>query len=293
MRRVLLLGNTGQLGWEAQRSLACLGEVTALDYPDVDFTRPESLRALVEQVKPQIIYNAAAYTAVDRAETELETARLINAITPGVLAEEARKHAAVLVHVSTDYVFDGAKGSPYREDDPPHPLNAYGQTKLEGEQAVMQAGDAVVVLRTAWVYSTRRDSFVTKVLQWSRKQPVLKIVDDQVSNPTWARVLAEASALLLARGGDELFNWLRARRGIYHLAGAGAASRYEWAEAILANDPQPGAQVVKELLRARTSEFPTPAERPLVSVLNCERFSSTFGLHLPPWQEALRLAMQP
>ncbi len=291
MMRILLLGNTGQLGWETERTLACLGEVTALDYPDVDFAHPESLRALVRQVKPHVIYNAVAYTAVDRAEAEIDKARLINAVAPGILAEEARKISAALVHVSTDYVFDGSKGSPYVEEDPTHPLNAYGQTKLEGEQAVMQAGDAVVVLRTAWVYSTRRDSFVTKVLQWSRKQTTLKVVDDQVSNPTWARALAEASALLLARGGADTAAYLGERRGVYHLAGGGSASRYEWARAILASDPKAEEQVVKELLPAKSADFPTPAVRPLVSVLNCERFARTFDLQLPPWQAALRQAM--
>ena len=225
MMRVLLLGNTGQLGWEAERTLACLGPVTALDYPEVDFSRPESLRGVVDAVKPQVIYNAAAYTAVDRAESDIEKARLINAVAPGVLAEEARRHSAVLVHISTDYVFDGSKGSPYVEEDTTHPLNGYGLTKLEGEQAVLQAGEAVVVLRTAWVYSTRRDSFVSKVLQWARKQTTLKVVDDQVSNPTWARMLAEVSALLLAKGGDNLYTWLRERRGVYHLAGSGSASQ--------------------------------------------------------------------
>ena len=290
--RILLLGNTGQLGWEAERVLACLGDVTALDYPDVDFSHPERLRALVSSVKPQVIYNAVAYTAVDRAESELEKARLINGVAPGVLAEEARKHAAVLVHVSTDYVYDGSKGSPYVEEDETHPLNAYGLTKLEGDQAVLQAGEAVVVLRTAWVYSTRRDSFVTKVLQWSRKQPTLKVVDDQVSNPTWARALAEASALMLARGGEDLVPWLRERRGVYHLAGGGSASRYAWARAILDCDPQPQEQVTQELLPAKSVDFPTPALRPLVSILNCDRFTRVFGVQLPPWQMALRLAMQ-
>ena len=290
--RILLLGNTGQLGWEAERVLSCLGEVTALDYPDVDFTHPESLPALVASIKPQLIYNAVAYTAVDRAESEIDKVRLINAIAPGVLAEEARKHDAAMIHVSTDYVFDGAKGSPYVEEDEPHPLNAYGLTKLEGEQAVLQAGEAVLVLRTAWVYSTRRDSFVTKVLQWARKQATLKVVDDQISNPTWARALAEISALLVARGGNDLLPWLREQRGIYHLAGGGSASRYEWAQAILACDPESQEQVVKELLPAKSADFPTPALRPLVSILNCERFTRTFGLQLPSWQAALRLAMQ-
>ncbi|RPJ38339.1 MAG: NAD(P)-dependent oxidoreductase, partial [Chloroflexi bacterium] len=162
--RILLLGSTGQVGWEAQRALAPLGEVIGLDYPDVDFTRPERLSRLVADLRPQVIYNAVAYTAVDKAESEPERVRVINAAATGVLAEAAARLKAVLIHFSTDYIFDGTKGSPYVETDAPNPLNVYGQTKLEGERMVQQVDCAFLVLRTAWVYSTRRDSFVKKVL---------------------------------------------------------------------------------------------------------------------------------
>ena len=290
--RILLLGNTGQLGYETERSLACLGEVVALDYPAVDFAHPEKLRSLVESVKPQVIYNAVAYTAVDHAEQEPEKVRLINAVSPGVLAETARDLSAVLVHISTDYVFDGTRSSLYSEDDVPHPLNIYGQTKLEGELAVQQAGDAYLIFRTAWVYSDRRDSFVSKVLQWSRKQSVMKVVDDQVSNPTWARMLAEVTAQLLAQGGSDLTAWVRARRGLYHLAGDGCASRYEWAQEILQCDPQASEQVVREVLPVKSDLFPTPAARPLFSALSCEKFSRVFGLRLPPWKTSLKWLLQ-
>ncbi len=290
--RILLLGNTGQLGYEAERALACLGEVSAFDYPEIDFTRPESLASLVDRVQPQVIFNAVAYTAVDRAELELEKARVVNAITPGVLAEAARKHSAVLVHFSTDYVFDGKKNAPYTEEDETHPLNVYGQTKLEGEQAVAQAGDAFLTFRTTWVYSNRRDSFVNKVLQWSRKQTSLKVVDDQISGPTWARALAEITALVLARGGAELTDWVRERRGLYHLCGEGSTSRYEWAKEILANDLHAQEQLVQEILPVKSDAFPTPAERPLYSVLDCAKFKRTFDMQLPAWQKALKWAMQ-
>jgi dTDP-4-dehydrorhamnose reductase len=290
MKPILLLGKIGQLGWEARRVLACLGDVTALDYPEVDFSRPEQLRDLVREIQPRVIYNAAAYTAVDRAESEIDLARAINATAAGVLAECAAETGAALVHFSTDYVFDGEKGAPYLETDTPRPLNMYGQTKLEGEQAIQQVDCAYLILRTAWVYSWRRDSFLTKVLQWARERPTLRVVADQVSNPTWSRSLAEITGQLLARAGDDIPGWVRERRGVYHLAGNGSASRLEWAQAILANRP-PGAPPV-EVLPAQTSEFPTPARRPLRNVLDCDLFARTFGLRLPPWEQALQLAME-
>ncbi len=291
MTRILLIGKVGQLGWELRRTLAPLGEVVCLDYPDVDFTHPETIPAIVDQSAPQVIINAVAYTAVDKAESEPGIARLINAVTPGVLAEQALKRKAVLIHYSTDYVFNGLKGEAYFETDPVSPLNVYGQTKLEGEQVIQQVGGAYVSLRTSWVYSTRQGGFVTKVLQWARQQPVLRMVTDQVSKPTWARMLAEVNAQMIAMAGQEPYEWFSQRSGLYHLAGSGTASRLEWAQAILANDPHPEEQKAKELQAALTSEFPTPAERPLYSVLDCSRFTRQFGLSLPNWRDTLKLAM--
>lgn len=216
----------------------------------------------------------------------------INARAPALLAEEALRLGAVLIHYSTDYVFDGNKGSEYLESDSPNPLGLYAQSKLEGERAIQTVGGNALILRTSWVYSLRRESFVTKVLQWSRQQPVLRLVSDQVSNPTWARMLAEATAHLLVKGGDSWQEWLGERRGLYHLAGSGYTSRLEWAQAILEYDPRRGEQVAREILPALTADFPTPAQRPLYSALNCDLFARTFGLSLPPWQEALHLAME-
>jgi dTDP-4-dehydrorhamnose reductase len=237
-----------------------------------------------------VIYNAVAYTAVDKAESEPQQARLVNATAVGALAEAAAKLNAVLVHYSTDYVFDGQKGCAYVESDETNPLNVYGVTKLEGEKAIQQVDCAHLIFRTSWVYSLRRDSFVLKVLQWANGRPSIRIVVDQVSNPTWARMLAEVTGQLLARAGSELFDYTYERRGIYHLAGDGYTSRLEWAQAILQNNPSPGQPV--EVLPALSSEFPTPANRPLHSTLDCSHFANTFGLRLPPWQHALRLAMQ-
>jgi dTDP-4-dehydrorhamnose reductase len=196
------------------------------------------------------------------------------------------------VHYSTDYVFDGTKGSAYAEDDPTHSLGVYGQSKLEGEQAVQAAGGSYWILRTSWVYSLRRDSFVTKVLGWARQNPTLKVVADQVGSPTWARLLAEITAQLLAQAGASPAGWVGERLGLYHLAGDGCASRLQWAQAILDLDPHKEEQQVSELIPALTADFPTPAQRPLYSALDCSLFARTFDLRLPPWQEALRLAME-
>jgi dTDP-4-dehydrorhamnose reductase len=286
--KLLLLGNTGQLGWELHRTLQPLGEVIALDYPEVDMADADNIRKTVREHRPQIIVNATAYTAVDKAESEPELAEAINATGPGILAEEAKALNAVLIHYSTDYVFDGTKGKTYVETDPPNPLNVYGKSKLAGEQAIQFVGGAYLILRTAWVYSLHRDSFVTKVLQWARRNETLRIVDDQISNPTWARMLAEMTAQILARGTE----YIRERTGFYHLAGDGYASRLEWARLILELDPLRQEQTAREILPAYTKDFPAPAQRPLFYALECTKFSNTFDLQLPDWRQTLSLGMQ-
>jgi len=290
--RIFLLGKHGQLGWELRRTLTPLGELVCLDYPEIDLTHPERVIETIHQHQPQVVINATAYTQVDRAESEPELANMINGTAPGRLAEACAEVGAAFLHYSTDYVFDGLKGSAYIESDRPNPINIYGSSKLAGEQAITQIGGAHLILRTSWVYSNRRDSFLTKVLGWARQNRSLRIVDDQVGNPTWARLLAEISAQLLAKTGGEPLPWIRERSGIYHLAGDGVASRLEWAKAILRLDPNPEAQICQEVLPARSSEFVTPATRPLYSALDCTLFSSTFGLRLPPWEQALQLAME-
>jgi dTDP-4-dehydrorhamnose reductase len=289
--KILLIGNTGQLGWELERTLAPLGEVTALDYPAINLLDDASTRQNIRRVSPHVIVNATGYTAVDKAESESDKAAAINTRAPAILAEEARFLGAALIHYSTDYVFDGLKGCPYVEADLPNPLGVYARTKLEGEQAVQQNGGAFLILRLSWMYSLRRDSFVTKVLGWSRQQPVLHMVTDQIGNPIWARTAAEATAQLLAMGSENSVPWLAERSGLYHFTGPDHASRYEWAQAILRLDPQPREQVTEQVLPALTAEFPTPARRPLFSALDSRKLTETFGLHLPPWETALRLAM--
>jgi dTDP-4-dehydrorhamnose reductase len=289
--RLLLLGKLGQLGWELNRSLAPLGDILALDIPEIDLTKEEQIRQLLREVRPEVIVNATAYTAVDRAESEADLAFAMNTRAPDIIAEEAHTVKAALIHFSTDYVFDGSKGSPYLETDTPDPLGVYASSKLAGERAIQNTNATYMIIRTSWLYSLRRESFVTKVLEWSRQQTTLRVVSDQVGNPTWARMLAEITAQMLATGGRNIVDWLRERRGLYHLAGSGTASRFEWAQAILRHDPRKEEQVIKEILPALTADFPTTAQRPLYSALNCERFVQTFGLRLPEWEDALQLAM--
>jgi dTDP-4-dehydrorhamnose reductase len=290
--RILLIGNTGQLGWELERTLVSLGELNACDYPHIDLADYTNIRQIIHDCQPEVVINAAAYTAVDRAESEPDLARAINAIAPGILAEEARKNKAVFIHFSTDYVFDGQKGAPYQESDQPNPLCVYGHTKLGGERSVEQVSGAYLILRTSWVYSMRRDSFVTKVLGWARTQPALKLVTDQVSGPTWARMLAEVTSQLLTSGKTDPYSWFSDHHGLYHLAGSGHCSRSEWGQEILRLDPHRDEQLVREILPALTADFPTPAQRPLFSALNCDQFRQTFQLTLPDWKYALKLAME-
>jgi len=291
--RIVLFGKNGQLGWELQRILPSLGEVVTLDYQELDLTDLKALETKLDEFKPNLIVNASAYTAVDRAESERELAMTINGEAPGVMAEAARKLDAILVHYSTDYVFDGTKGSPYIETDTTHPINVYGESKLAGEEAIQQATDSYIILRTSWVYSLRLQSgFVKKVLSWARQNEVLRIVEDQIGCPTWARMLAEATGLLLAQGKTQPAEYFKIRSGVYHLAGKGGVSRLDWAKAILALDPARTEQKAKKLEPALSSEFPTPATRPLSSILKSERFESTFGLRIPGWEESLKLAME-
>jgi dTDP-4-dehydrorhamnose reductase len=289
--KILLLGNTGQLGWELERALATLGTVHAVDYPALNLVDLGGTSRLIREFRPQLIVNATAYTAVDRAESEADLAQAINARGPGLLAEEARALGAGLIHYSTDYVFDGNKGEPYVETDQPAPLGVYAESKLAGEKAVQDVGAAYFIFRTCWVYSLRRDSFVTKVLEWSRKQRTLRLVSDQISNPTWSRMLAEVTGQLIAMGGKDPVRWMAEHSGLYHLAGWGYASRLEWGREILSLDGKKQEQVTEEVLPALTAEFPTPARRPLFSALDCSLFEKTFGLRLPPWQHALGMAM--
>ena len=289
--RIVLFGKNGQLGWEFQRILPILGEVIALGRHEVDVSNLRNVKETLDELKPKVIINTSAYTEVDRAETEMELAMKINALAPALMADTARKNGAVFIHYSTDYVFDGTSDIPYTELDRTNPLNIYGQSKLMGEENIKQAAEAYLILRTSWVYSLRGNSFVNKVLGWARKNETLQIVRDQISCPTWARMLAGITSLMLAQNNADLLEIIRERRGVYHVAGSGFTSRYEWAKQILANDPNLSEQVVRSLEPALNKDFPTPATRPLFSALDCTHFQKTFGLQLPAWDSALKLAM--
>jgi len=291
MQKILLIGKNGQLGWELQRTLATLGEIVALDYPEIDLAKPESLCEVIRNVSPQLIVNAAAYTNVDKAESEPELAQKVNGEAPRVMAEEARRLKAAFIHYSTDYVFDGKKGSPYVETDVPNPLNVYGKTKMAGEQKIQEVGGTFLIFRTSWVYSLQQGGFVTKVLQWAREQEVLRIVDDQIGSPTWARMLAEATAQTIAQWRSDPVAYIKQKSGLYHLAGGGSCSRYEWAKAIIDLDPQKEEQLVKELLPVTSNEFPVPAVRPLNTGLDCTKFTRNFVLSLPDWARSLEILM--
>ncbi|OGO15928.1 MAG: dTDP-4-dehydrorhamnose reductase [Chloroflexi bacterium RBG_16_48_8] len=289
--RILLFGCDGQLGGELQSSLASLGEVIAVNKEDLDLTKVDIIPTFIDKVHPEFIVNAAAYTNVDQAEIELDVAYTVNAITPGVMAESARRSGSLFIHYSTDYVFDGQKGKPYTEGDSPNPINAYGHSKLAGEQAVQAVGGSFLILRTSCLYGLMGSSFPCKVLAWAREQKVMRIVEDQVGSPTWCRVLAECTAALLSREYRSRSGWPAERSGLYHVAGKGSASRFEWAKRILELDPHPEEQLVEEIQPARTEEFPTPAKRPENSALDCSRFEDTFDLLLPDWDSSLAIAM--
>ena len=274
---ILLTGAGGQVGFELSRSLAAYGEVIAPDRATLDLADADALVACMRQARPQLIVNAAAYTAVDRAESERDAAFAVNARAPGILAEEAKRQDAVLIHYSTDYVFDGQRTTPYDEDAPTGPLNVYGASKLEGELAVAQSGARAIVLRTSWVYGARGSNFLLTILRLARERDELRIVADQHGTPNWCRTLADATAATVAQG----LPWLAERSGLYHLSSTGATTWHGFAQAIIGDAPRP------RIVGIATSDYPTPARRPAHGVLSTRRFEATFGFVLPDWRDAL------
>jgi dTDP-4-dehydrorhamnose reductase len=282
---IVVTGATGQIGYEAVRELAPLGKVVGLTRADLDLASQAAIRETMRALRPSVIVNAAAYTAVDRAESERHQCAAVNADAPGVLAEEARRLGALLVHYSTDYVFDGSKGAPYTERDAPAPLNAYGTTKLAGEQAIQRAGGAYVILRTSWVYGARGTNFLCTMLRLARERPELRVVDDQVGAPTWSRAIATATARLLRDPSSESL------AGIYHLTAGGSTTWYDFARRILESDPRRAEQICRAVIPISTAEFGALARRPLYSVLDCSAIRERFNLALPDWREQLALVL--
>lgn len=282
---ILLLGKGGQVGWELQRALAPLGTVIAHDLDTADFSQPEQVAALVAAVRPDVIVNAAAHTAVDKAEGEPELARLINATTPGAIAREAAKLGALLVHYSTDYVFDGSGSAPRDEAAPTAPLSVYGSTKLEGEQLIQASGCPHLILRTSWVFGARGGNFAKTMLKLAAEREALKVINDQVGAPTGADLLADVTAHAI-RG-------IQARpelSGLYHMVAGGQTTWYDYARFVIEWARAKGVAIKVEpgaISPVPTTEYPTPARRPLNSRLNTTKLQQAFGLTLPDWQSGV------
>jgi len=285
--KILLLGKGGQVGWELQRSLAPLGAVTACDFDSAgelkaDFAQPESLVPLIRRVQPDVIVNSAAHTAVDKAESEVELARAINATAPGVIAREAATLGALLVHYSTDYVFDGSGDTPRDETAATAPLSVYGRTKLEGEDLIRASGCSHLILRTSWVYAARGGNFARTMLRLAAERDALKVISDQIGAPTGAELLADvtAHALLRTRATPAL-------GGTYHCVAGGETHWHGYASFVIEWARAHGVtiQVAADAIQAiPTSAYPTPAQRPLNSRLDTRKLRSSFGLELPHWQ---------
>ncbi len=289
MSRILITGKTGQVGYELERSLQGLGEIIALDRSQMDLADLDQVRDVIRRIKPTLIVNPAAYTAVDKAESEPELALRINGEAPGVMAEEAKKLGAAMIHYSTDYVFDGSKDGPYVETDATCPINVYGSSKLAGEQAIQAAGIPHLILRTSWVYSTHGKNFLLTMRRLAQEREELGIVSDQFGAPTWSRTIADTTAHILAQSlatADQQA-WWEERTGLYHLTAQGNTTWFGFTEAIMADPSVAKKPRLKPIL---AQDYPVPAKRPTNSVLSSQHLIDTF-CGLPQWQDALKLCM--
>ncbi|MBU0620497.1 MAG: dTDP-4-dehydrorhamnose reductase [Gammaproteobacteria bacterium] len=288
MTRILLTGKHGQVGWELQRALGTSADLTALDQDELDLADAEAIRRTVRELRPEIIINPAAYTAVDKAESDVDLAMAVNGIAPGVLGEEARKLGAAMVHYSTDYVFDGSKPSAYTEEDEPNPQSVYGSTKLFGERAVRASGCKHIILRTSWVYGVHGGNFVKTILRLAKERDELRIVADQFGAPTWARDIANATVLALTAW--QMSDWDAELGGLYHLTGGGRTNWHGFAEEIVQQARKYDAALADKALVIKpiaTHEYPVPAKRPANSVMANDRIRDTFGIVMPEWQESV------
>jgi dTDP-4-dehydrorhamnose reductase len=288
--RILVTGANGQIGWELRHALASLGEIIVADRQMLDLAEDESIRQAMQSVEPDVVISAAGYTDVERAEAEPKLAERVNAHGPRILAEEAARRGAAIVHYSTDYVFDGDARSPYTPSDPTNPINVYGSTKLAGEQAVAATGASHIILRTSWVYSLRRRNFLRTMLRLAERESELRIVNDQFGGPTWSRVIARKTARIVASALTlEKTGWsFGGREGVYHLACSGTASWFDFARHIFETA---GIQPSPTLVPISTADYPTAARRPAYSVLDCSATLETFDVDAGPWKPAVVAAL--
>lgn len=288
--RILVTGSSGQIGWELMRAFGPEDEVLSAGRPAVDFTDFNSIRTAIRETRPQVIINAAGYTAVDQAEAEPALAMRINAEAVAVLADEARRCGAAVVHYSTDYVFDGRKGTPYSVEDEPSPLSVYGRSKLAGERAIATSGAKFIILRTCWVYAMRGRNFVLAILKQARAKPELRVVSDQIGSPTWARSIAHGTAQIIRRSAQISDGQcsFAGHEGLYHLSCGGVADWFTFARHIL---ELYGIEPAPNLVPITSAEYGAAAARPQYSVLDCSRTGATFGVWLPHWTDALAGAM--
>ena len=288
--KILLTGKTGQIGEELNNIVGDIGNLITVDKKQLDLSKPNSIEPVILDIKPDIIINPAAYTAVDKAEEEPDLAMTVNALAPGLLAKAAKKVGAGLIHYSTDYIFDGCSEIPYKEEDPPNPLNVYGKTKLAGEKAIAEVGVPFLIIRTSWVYSLHGKNFLKTIEKLAEEKDTIKVIDDQIGAPTWARSVALKTHQILKQCLNK--KWLETKdcnlSGIFHVTSQGKTSWYGFAREVL--NMSNTSQNIK-LIAIPTSDYPTPATRPSNSLLNNEKIQKVFGLDMPHWEDALKDCM--
>jgi dTDP-4-dehydrorhamnose reductase len=290
--KILILGRRGQVGWELRHKLASLGQVTAVGSSELDLSSPDSIRNFVRATEPAVIVNAAAYTSVDNAESDIEPAAAINGVAPGVLAEEAKRLGSILVHYSTDYVFDGTKRGSYVESDAPNPMNVYGKTKLAGDLAIEAVGGDYLIMRTSWVYGSRGNNFLLTMSRLAQERSELRIVDDQIGAPTSSDCIAQATADMLVQVLAQEGRRLDGRSGIYNLTAKGETTWFGFAKALLTQSADTSGFAIPTLIPICTGDYPRPARRPANSRLSCQKLAETFVVTLPHWEHALSSVLE-
>lgn len=289
--KILLTGASGQVGWELQRTLMTVGEVISVERAHMDLSQPDTICQTMREVKPNLVVNSAAYTKVDQAESEPDLAMIVNGIAPGILAEEAKRLGAKMIHYSTDYVFDGKKNIPYTEVDQANPQNIYGKTKLAGEEAIASVGVDYLILRTSWVYGLHGKNFLLTMHRLAKEREELRIVDDQIGSPTWSRMIAEVTAQIISQAQGNLTDFFASHRGVYHLSPRGQTSWYGFAQEIFAYGLQQSERKLQRLIPISSQDYPTAATRPKYSLLDNQKLCCSFKMVMPEWRQLLSLVI--